>query len=116
MSLECVNLKITLRKPYCPYGYELAAVGAKVPTSCSFRHIPVLLAEDGDWKDDGWAGKLVMSGYRGDRPSVWAMQGLQTLTADGLQVVLGHASSMVMKDSLFIGELPLSALGDITEV
>lgn len=44
------------------------------------------------------------------------VQGLQTLTADGLQVVLGHASSMVMKDSLFIGELPLSALGDMTEV
>ena len=44
------------------------------------------------------------------------VQGLETLTADGLQVVLGHASGMVMKDSLFIGELPLSALGDITEV
>lgn len=74
VSCECVNLRISLNKPYCPCGYDTAAVGAKVPTSCSFRHVSVLLAEDGDWKDNGWAGKLARCGYRGDRPSVWAMQ------------------------------------------
>lgn len=44
------------------------------------------------------------------------MQGLQTLTAEGLKVILRCVSSLAMKDSIFLGELPYSALGDISQV
>jgi len=63
-----------------------------------FRHVSVDLSEDGDWKDDSWERNLVSVGYQGTRPSVWAMQGLQTLSAEGLEVVLRCISSLAIKD------------------
>jgi len=43
------------------------------------------------------------------------MQGLHSLSAEGLKVILGYASSMAMKDSVFVGEVPLSAFGGISQ-
>lgn len=73
------------------------------------------LSEDGDWRDESWERNLVSVGYQGTRPSIWALQGLQTLTAEGLEVVLRCVSSLAMKDSIFLGELPCTALGDISQ-
>jgi hypothetical protein len=47
---------------------------------------------------------------------ILCVQGLQTLTAEGLEVVLRCVSSLAMKDSIFLGELPCTALGDISQV
>jgi hypothetical protein len=44
------------------------------------------------------------------------MQGLHSLSAEGLKVILGYARSMAMKDSVFVGEVPLSAFGGISQV
>lgn len=44
------------------------------------------------------------------------VQGLQTLTAEGLEAILRCVSSLATKDSVFLGELPCSALGDISQV
>lgn len=43
------------------------------------------------------------------------MQGLHSLSAEGLKVILGYARSMAMKDSVFVGEVPLSAFGGISQ-
>nr|PNR28380.1 hypothetical protein PHYPA_028972 [Physcomitrium patens] len=94
---------------------RLEAVGARIRRGCMFRHVSVDLSDDGDWKDESLERKLVSVGYQGIRPSVWAMQGLQTLTAEGLYVILRCIGSLAAKDSIFLGELPRTALGDISQ-
>lgn len=94
---------------------RLEAVGARIRRGCVFRHVSVDLSEDGDWEDESWERNLVSVGFQGTRPSVWAMQGLQTLTAEGLEAILRCVSSLATKDSVFLGELPCSALGDISQ-
>ncbi|KAH9544727.1 hypothetical protein CY35_12G009900 [Sphagnum magellanicum] len=96
---------------YTAASEKLKAAGAKVPRMCLFQHISAEVGEG----EGGWGEKLVKMGFRGDRPSVWAMQGLHSLSAEGLKVILGYASSMAMKDSVFVGEVPLSAFGGISQ-
>ncbi|KAG0584646.1 hypothetical protein KC19_3G225500 [Ceratodon purpureus] len=91
---------------------RLEAVGARIRRGCMLRHVSVELSEDGDWTDESWERNLVSVGYHGTRPSIWAMQGLQTLTAEGLKVILRCVSTLAMKDSVFLGELRCSAISD----
>ncbi len=59
------------------FAYYFAAVGAKVPRMCLLQHISAEVGEG----EGGWGEKLVKMGFRGDRPSVWAMQVRETLHA-----------------------------------
>jgi hypothetical protein len=44
---------------------------------CLLQHISAEVGEG----EGGWGEKLVKMGFRGDRPSVWAMQVRETLHA-----------------------------------
>jgi O-methyltransferase involved in polyketide biosynthesis len=62
---------------YTAASEKLKAAGAKVPRMCLFQHISAEVGEG----EGGWGEKLVKMGFRGDRPSVWAMQVRETLHA-----------------------------------
>lgn len=89
---------------------RLKEAKVRVPKGCLSKYVPADLASGDDWRDEGWGEKVVRMGYRGDRPSIWLLQGVEGLSEQGLQSILGHASSLAMNGSPFIGELPLSAL------
>eukprot|EP00897_Mesotaenium_endlicherianum_P007097 jgi/Mesen1/6415/ME000329S05579 len=96
--------------PFAEAKARLKAAGARVAKGCVLRHVSADLATGDDWRDEGWGEKLVRMGYRGDRSSVWALQGVEGLTAHGWQVILGHVSTLAKCGSCFVGDLPLGAL------
>ncbi|KAE9618791.1 putative methyltransferase Ppm1/Ppm2/Tcmp, S-adenosyl-L-methionine-dependent methyltransferase [Lupinus albus] len=77
---------------------NLKGVGAKIPKSCLLYHIPL---ESSDTKQG-----LQFRGYNGSRPSVWALQGFPMMTLAKFEDVLSMISSLAMKGSFFVGELP----------
>ncbi|OIV90969.1 hypothetical protein TanjilG_16929 [Lupinus angustifolius] len=78
---------------------NLKGVGAKIPKSCLLYHIPL---ESSDIKHG-----LQFRGYNGSRPSVWALQGFPMMTLSIFEDVLSMISSLAMKGSFFVGELPV---------
>ncbi|KAJ7565086.1 hypothetical protein O6H91_02G047300 [Diphasiastrum complanatum] len=87
------------------------AAGARVPKGCFLQHVSAVLTNGAHLEDEGWTEKLESLGYRGDRPSIWLMQGLEGLSFEGLQRLLGYASGLAMKGSMFAGEVAFNALG-----
>ncbi|XP_057429931.1 O-methyltransferase 1, chloroplastic [Lotus japonicus] len=77
---------------------KLKGVGAKIPKSCIFYHIPL---ESPDIKHS-----LHSKGYNGNRPSIWAIQGFPVMTLANCEEVLSMVSTLAMKGSFFVGELP----------
>ncbi|XP_061365554.1 O-methyltransferase 1, chloroplastic [Gastrolobium bilobum] len=77
---------------------KLKGVGAKIPKSCIFYHIPL---ESSDIEQS-----LQSKGYNGSRPSIWAIQGFPVMTLANSEEVLSMISSLAMKGSFFVGELP----------
>ncbi|KAK7269679.1 hypothetical protein RIF29_22413 [Crotalaria pallida] len=77
---------------------NLEGVGAKISKSCLLYHIPL---ESSDIKQS-----LQFKGFNGNRSSVWALQGFPVMTLAKLEDVLSMISSLAMKGSLFVGELP----------
>ncbi|XP_022133153.1 uncharacterized protein LOC111005824 [Momordica charantia] len=77
---------------------DLQVNGAKIPKGNSFYHVPL---ESQDIQQE-----LCTKGFRGDRPSVWAMQGLPIKTLVEFGDVLSIVSNMAMKGSFFLGEFP----------
>ncbi|KAK7284643.1 hypothetical protein RJT34_19393 [Clitoria ternatea] len=77
---------------------KLKGVGAKIPKSCIFYHIPL---ESSDVPQN-----LQFKGYNGNRPSIWALQGFPMMTLANFEEILSIISSLAMKGSLFVGELP----------
>ncbi|XP_024522181.1 uncharacterized protein LOC112343259 [Selaginella moellendorffii] len=55
---------------------------------------------------EDWTPALVEAGYRGDRPSIWALQGLNLRSND----LLGGVSTHAMKGSYIIGDVLRGAL------
>ncbi|KAL6957901.1 hypothetical protein U1Q18_034336 [Sarracenia purpurea var. burkii] len=78
---------------------KLEDVGAKIPKGCLFRHIPL---ESSDIQQ-----MLCSYGFNGNRPSIWALQGLPLITLATLEDILSIVSNLVAKGCLFLGELPL---------
>ncbi|KAL2345424.1 hypothetical protein Fmac_006709 [Flemingia macrophylla] len=95
VSPECV-FKVAAEK--------LKGVGAKMPKGCIFYHIPL---ESSDIEQ-----AMQFKGYNGRRPSIWALQGFPVMTLADFEEVLSMISSLAMKGTLFVGELP-SSLPDI---
>lgn len=77
---------------------KLKDVGAKIPRRCFFIHVPL---ESSDLQHD-----LRSKGFNGNRPSIWAFQGLPVMTLASLEEILIIVSSLAMKGSLLLGELP----------
>ncbi|XP_022635849.1 uncharacterized protein LOC106758760 isoform X1 [Vigna radiata var. radiata] len=77
---------------------EVSDVGAKIPKGCIFCHIPL---ESSDMEQ-----AMQFKGYSGSRPSIWVLQGFPMMTLANLEEVLSMISSLAMKGSLFLGELP----------
>ncbi|KOM28471.1 hypothetical protein LR48_Vigan549s002600 [Vigna angularis] len=77
---------------------KLKDVGAKIPKGCIFCHIPL---ESSDLEQ-----AMQFKGYNGNRPSIWVLQGFPMMTLANFEEVLSMISSLAMKGSLFLGELP----------
>ncbi|RDY08807.1 hypothetical protein CR513_06927, partial [Mucuna pruriens] len=77
---------------------KLKGFGAKMPKGCIFYHIPL---ESSDIEQ-----AMQFKGYNGNRPSIWALQGFPMMTVANFEEVLSMISSLAMKGSLFVGELP----------
>ncbi|XP_039035719.1 putative S-adenosyl-L-methionine-dependent methyltransferase Mflv_0168 [Hibiscus syriacus] len=77
---------------------KLKGVGAKVPRNCLYLHVPL---ESTDIQQ-----ALRATGFNGNRPSIWAIQGLPVMTLARFEEILSTVSGMAMKGSVFLGELP----------
>lgn len=77
---------------------KLQGVGARIPKGCMFFHIPV---ESGEIEQC-----LRSKGFSGNRPSIWAMQGLPLESQSSFEAILSAVSSLAMNESYLIGELP----------
>ncbi|CAA7033706.1 unnamed protein product [Microthlaspi erraticum] len=77
---------------------KLQGVGARIPKGCMFFHIPV---ESGNIDQC-----LRDKGFSGNRPSIWAMQGLPIDSQSHLEAILSAISSLAMNECYLIGELP----------
>ncbi|XP_073009520.1 O-methyltransferase 1, chloroplastic [Typha latifolia] len=77
---------------------KLKGMGAKISRNCLLNHIP----EESCALHEIWC----KTGFNGGRPSVWALQGLPLLTLTSLKDLLLVVSSLAMKGSIFLGELP----------
>ncbi|KAL3680833.1 hypothetical protein R1sor_023789 [Riccia sorocarpa] len=91
---------------------EMAASVLKIPKSQLVQYIPEDFAAD-DNEDEGWGEKLLRVGYRGDKPSVWLLEMRNSFSNTHLQKVLPVASSLMMKDSAFIGAIPASSSSEV---
>ncbi|KAL5701302.1 hypothetical protein ACHQM5_026652 [Ranunculus cassubicifolius] len=77
---------------------KLQGVGAKIPRSCFFAHIPLA--------SSNMQEILCRKGFNGNRPSIWVLQGLPLLTLESFVDIVALVSSLAAKGCFFIGELP----------
>ncbi|XVF32786.1 hypothetical protein REPUB_Repub17cG0112600 [Reevesia pubescens] len=77
---------------------KLKGVGAKIPRSCLFLHVPL--------ESSNLLQTLCMKGFNGSRPSIWAIQGLPVMTLASFEEILFIVGGMAMNGCLFLGELP----------
>ncbi|KAG2484890.1 hypothetical protein HYH03_016371 [Edaphochlamys debaryana] len=87
-------------------GRARVRVGPQPPPGCLVRRVPVELKGDGPY---ALADALARAGFRADRLSVWALQGLAGAEGVGEQEVsalLASAASAAAFHSLLVGELP----------
>ncbi|CAI5517154.1 unnamed protein product [Closterium sp. Naga37s-1] len=96
--------------PYTACHKLLLEAGARPACGSVVLHVSADLSTGEDWRDEGWGEKLQRLGYRGDRPSLWVVQGLPHLSPSGLKTILGHLQGLLMAGCQVIGELPLQAI------
>ncbi|KAK3194120.1 hypothetical protein Dsin_025430 [Dipteronia sinensis] len=77
---------------------KLEGVGAKIPRSCVFLHVPL--------ESSKILQNLCAKGFNGNQPSIWAIQGLPVMTLASFEEILFIISSLAMNGCLFVGELP----------
>ncbi|XP_062022694.1 O-methyltransferase 1, chloroplastic [Rosa rugosa] len=77
---------------------KLKGVGAKIPRSCLFLHVPL--------ESSNLQQTLRARGFNGNRPSIWAMQGLPVMTLANFEDILLTVSGLSMNGCGFLGELP----------
>ncbi|KAG8081078.1 hypothetical protein GUJ93_ZPchr0007g5690 [Zizania palustris] len=77
---------------------QLRGAGAKISRNCVVLHTSL---ESPDLQEG-----LCKNGFNGNRPSLWVLQGLPLFTFASLEDLLLIISSLAMKGSIFIGEVP----------
>ncbi|KAF3543539.1 hypothetical protein DY000_02003301 [Brassica cretica] len=90
---------VSPQKVFDMASHQLQGVGARLPKGCMFFHLPV---ESGDIEQC-----LRSKGFSGNRPSIWAMQGIPLESQSSFEVILSAVSSLAMNESYLIGELPI---------
>ncbi|EOA21383.1 hypothetical protein CARUB_v10001744mg [Capsella rubella] len=85
---------------------KLQGVGARIPKGCLFFHIPV---EPGNIEQH-----LRSKGFSGNRPSIWALQGLPLESQSGFEAILSAISSLAMNECYLIGEFPTNITLQVT--
>ncbi|PSR89517.1 S-adenosyl-L-methionine-dependent methyltransferase [Actinidia chinensis var. chinensis] len=93
-----IMFDVSPAKVFTEAAHKLEDVGAKIPKSCLFLHVPL---ESSDIQQS-----LRSKGFNGNRPSIWALQGLPLMTLTCFEDILSVASSLAMKGCVFFGELP----------
>lgn len=85
-----------------------AATAVRVPRGCLLRRVPLALPATPDAPVVGFEAALAAAGYRADRLSVWALQGLHGagLTTVQLRELLAEVTNAAAFHSLVVGELP----------
>ncbi|KAF5931361.1 hypothetical protein HYC85_032234 [Camellia sinensis] len=91
------------------YFTKFIDVGAKIPKSCLFLHVS--LEESPDIQHT-----LRSKGFNGNRPSIWALQGLPLMTLESFEEIISIVSNLAMKGCLFLGELPAWLIETETEI
>ncbi|KAF3436459.1 hypothetical protein FNV43_RR23551 [Rhamnella rubrinervis] len=77
---------------------KLEGVGAKIPRSCLFLHVPL--------GSSNLLQSLRAKGFNGNQPSIWAIQGLPLMTLRSFEEILHIVSGLAMNGCFFVGELP----------
>lgn len=82
---------------------RLKEAGAHVPRACLLRRVSATLGSDASF-----AASLSNAGLRGDRLSLWALQGLASLGLDraAMQNIFMDVASLAAFGSILVGELP----------
>ncbi|KAG7672189.1 hypothetical protein Ndes2526B_g06827 [Nannochloris sp. 'desiccata'] len=85
-------------------------VKARVPRGCLLKRIACNLVEG-----DSCGIALERAGYRADRVSVWALQGIRQLNLDkaALSSIFADISNLAALESLLFGELPATNPADV---
>ncbi|XP_052184384.1 O-methyltransferase 1, chloroplastic isoform X2 [Diospyros lotus] len=78
---------------------KLEDIGAKIPRSSLFLHIPL--------ETSNIQQALQSKGFSGNRPSIWALQGLPLMTLESFEEILLVVGNLAMKGCLFLGEMPV---------
>ncbi|CAN6467711.1 unnamed protein product [Victoria cruziana] len=78
---------------------KLEDVGAKIPRRSMLSHVPS--------ESTYIHGALQRKGFDGNKPSIWVIQGMPIETLSRFKDILLVVSSLAMKGSFFLGELPL---------
>lgn len=78
---------------------KLEDVGAKIPRSCLFLHVPL---ESSDIQQI-----LHGKGFTGNRSSIWMFEGLPIMNLANFRDILSLVSNLAMKGCLLLGELPV---------
>lgn len=89
---------LSLERVFRKAARKLEDVGAKIPKGCLFLHVP--------WESSDIQQILCSKGFSGNRPSIWALQGLPLMTLASFEYILSIVSNLAMKGCLFLGELP----------
>ncbi|KMT06060.1 hypothetical protein BVRB_7g163850 [Beta vulgaris subsp. vulgaris] len=84
---------------YCEVSQKLRDIGAQISRSCLLLHVSL---ESSDIQE-----VLQKKGFNGNRPSIWALQGLPLMTLTSFEDILTVVSSLAIKGSLLIGEIPV---------
>ncbi|XP_062088856.1 O-methyltransferase 1, chloroplastic [Humulus lupulus] len=77
---------------------KLQRNGAKLPKGCLFRHIPL--------ESSNIQQTLCADGFNGNRPSIWAIQGLPVMNLSSFEEMLITVSGLATKGCFFLGVLP----------
>lgn len=94
----CVIFDISPGRVFKVASERLEGIGAKISKTRMLLHVPL--------ESPGLQTILCKKGYNGNRPSLWALQGLPLMTLTSLKDIMFIISSLAMKGSIFMGELP----------
>ncbi|BBN67217.1 S-adenosyl-L-methionine-dependent methyltransferases superfamily protein, partial [Prunus dulcis] len=97
-QLSTIIFNISPERVFKRAAEKLQVVGAKIPRSCVSLHVPL--------ESSNIQQSLRAKGFNGNRPSIWATQGLPVMTLASFDYILLTVSGSAMNGCFFLGELP----------
>ncbi|KAI3931036.1 hypothetical protein MKW92_027952 [Papaver armeniacum] len=93
-----VMFDVSTEQVYIEAAQKLKDVGAKVPRRCLLVYVR---SNSSDTPEI-----LYRKGFNGNRPSIWALQGMPMMTLENFKDIMVLVSSLATKGCIFVGELP----------